>query len=288
VRTLWIALGLSMLVPALARAAGEPKMKLEDLSFEDQADGARHRALRAWMEKRAAAGWSHQPLKAGGNFLTERWCGPKVEAGRCQSGSVVTSEERGTAWMSLETLHYELPKAFGRVVNLGHFPTEGDLALRFYLSEGGKTIVGAGLEATFLRLEKDRVAEQVSVGQRTALRILDSELSVEAKQPWRATLEAMAASPKSLESHAGKMLDALAARVGEALAKGEVQGFDEGEYKGGGVPPRKTPRPLTAAEREREARAAAAEIARRRAFVAKHSAQMHALLKAHVPVELLW
>ena len=261
-------------------------MKLEDLSFE-KGEGEKHRALQAWMEKRAGAGWHHEPLKAGGNFLTERWCGPRVDPGRCESGAVVTSEERGTEWMSLEALHYELPKAFGRVVNLGHFPAAGELALRFYLSEGGKTIVGEGMDATFLRLDKDKVAEQVSVGQRTGLKIIDSELFAESSEPWRATLKAMAASPESLKAHALKMLDALAQRVDGALAKGEVLGFDEGAYKGGGVPPMKTPRPLSAAEKEREAKAAKAEIARRKAFVEKHAAAMHALLKAHVPVELL-
>ncbi|HEY3445960.1 MAG TPA: hypothetical protein VGK67_06315 [Myxococcales bacterium] len=263
-------------------------LKTEDLSFESKAEGERYRALRAWMEKRAAAGWKHEALKAGGNFLTERWCGPKVSADRCASGSVVTSEERGAEWMTLDALHYELPKAFGLVVNLGRFPEKGDLAMRFYLSEGGKTIVGEGMDATFLLLGKDgKVAEQVSVGERAGLRILESELSVSAPDPWRATLKKMAASPKSLETLATKALDALQARVDEAFAKGEVQGFDEGEYKGDGVPPMKTPRPLTAAEKEREAKAAKTEIARRKAFVAKHAKAMHALLVANVPVDLL-
>jgi len=290
--TRWFTLGISLLMPALL-GAQEPKMatktRLQDLQFETKAEGERHRALRAWMEKRAAgAGWKHVPLQVSGNFLAERWCGPKVAQDRCASGSVATSEERGAQWMSLEALHYELPKAFGLVVQVGHIPEKGELAMRFYLSEGGRTVVGEGMEATFLALgEGGKVAESVSVGQRASLRILDAELSVSSPDPWRATLKAMAASPQSLQALATRMLDALQARVDEALAKGEVQGFDEGPYEGHGVPPAKTPRPLTAAEKEREAKAAKAEIARRKALVAKHAKAMHALLEQQVPVGLL-
>ncbi|MGC4122182.1 MAG: hypothetical protein QM765_47900 [Myxococcales bacterium] len=287
-RTLTLALFLLLLSPALARAQ-EPKMALKtsNLQFETKAEGERHQALRAWMEKKAAGGWKHQPLQVAGNFLTERWCGPKVATDVCAAGSVVTNEQRGTEWMTLEALHYELPKAFGLVVNLGHFPEKGDLAVRFYVAEGGKSIVGEAMGATFLVLGKDgKVSEQVTVGERASFQILDTELSASSPDPWRATLKKMAASPKSLETLATQMLDALQARVDEALAKGEVLGFDEGEYKGDGVPPMKTPRPLTAAEKEREAKAAKAEIARRKAFVAKHAKAMHALLVDKVPVDL--
>lgn len=282
-----LTLAFFLLTPALARAQEPTTMKSEDLKFETKAEGERHQALRAWMEKKAK-GWKHKPLAAGGNFLSERWCGPKVPLDRCDSGSVVTGEERGTEWMTLEALHYELPKAFGLVVSLGAFPEKGDLALRFYVSEGGKTIVGEAMDATFLALGKDgKVAETATVGGRASVEIVGSAVSVFSPDPWRTTLKKLAESPKSLEAVATKLFDALQVRVDEALAKGEVQGFDEGKYEGNGIPPTKTPRPLTAAEKEREARAAKAEIARRKAFVERHAKAMHALLVEKVPVELL-
>lgn len=286
------AAALVALAPAATPAKGGKEkpvtaatLRLEDLVFE-KGEGERHRALRAWMVEHAQ-GWRHVPLHVGGNFITERWCAPAVPESRCASGSVVTSEERGAAWMTLETLHYDLPKAFGSVVSIGRFPEKGDLGLRFYRSIGGKTIVGEGLEATFLLLGAEKVEEAVSIGARQGLTVVTTDVAVDAPGGFADVLKRMAASPESLKAHARSMLDALGQRVEDALAKGEVMGFDEGEYKGGGIPPRRTPRPLTAAEITREREAAKKEIARRRTFVERHAAAMQALLVGSVPTDRL-
>lgn len=275
-------------VPGAKEEAMSPEApKLDGLVFAPGA-GERHRALRAWLEARAA-GWRHVPLAVHGNFVTERWCAPSVPAARCQSGAVVTEEGRGTAFAALETLHYpqEWPRVFGLVLSIVRIPEQGELGLRFHLSEDGRTVVGPGMEASFLRLEGERVAERLSLGARAGLRLVETELQVETPGGWRQALKRMAASPESLEEFALFALQALERRVHEALRAGEVQGYDEGEYLGGGVPPERTWRPLTTAEAERERAAALAELARRRAFVQKHARAMHALLRAHVPVEIL-
>jgi len=263
-------------------------MNLDDLSFESKHESERYRALRAWMQKHSP-GWQHVPLeRRGGNFLTERWCGPMVAPDLCARGAVVTSEKRGTAFRSLELLHHQMPKVFGLVVDLGRFPETGEVALRFRVSEGGKTIVNDQMEATFLFFGEDnRLRERVSIGQTMKLRVVDTSLSVVSPDPWRETLKKMAASPQSFQAVATKQLDALQARLDEALAKGEIMGFDQGPYMGGGIPPERTERPLTTEERQAEARAAKAEIDRQKAILVKHAAAMHALLVAEVPVELL-
>jgi len=292
-RRLWTAV-LTLLTSALLVGAAAPKtgktvnppLKRESLVFE-KSEGERHRALQAWMSKRAA-GWHHVPLAVGGNFVRESWCAPTVKPEFCENGSVVTREERGTAWMTLETLHYpkDWPKVFGLVVSIGTFPAKGDLAIRFHLAEDGRSIVGEGMEATFLEIGPSGVSQAVSLGARTGLKALDTDLFVEAPGGDGQALQRLAASPESLRTSSLALLDALAARVNEAFAKGEVLGWDEGEYEGNGIPPTRTPRPLTPAEAQREKKAAHEEIARRKAMIERHFAGMHALLVAEVPVTL--
>lgn len=288
-----VASGMALLVAAAPgkphpkEAADMMTPKLEELVFAKM-EGERFKALHDWMEKRGA-GWRHAPLSMGGNFVKERWCPPSVPQEQCLSGSVVTRESRGTAWMSLETLHYpqEWPKVFGLLVSIAHYPEKGELGLRFHLAEDGRTVVGSGMEATFLVMGPEKIGEGVSIGARMGLKIVETDVSVEAPGGWRSLLEKMAASPESLKTAGLSLLDALEKRAEQALAKGEVQGFDEGKYKGGGVPPMKTYRPLKPEELERESKAVHEEIARRKALIEGHHAAMHQLLRAHVPLALL-
>jgi len=269
----------TLLSPMLARAQTPPKT--EALSFESETQASRHRALRTWILDRASQ-WNHEPRGVHGNFLTERWC-ISPDGGVCSA--VMRSQKRGTTWVSLELLHHKLPQVFGLLLDIAQFPKTGDLALRFAFSEGGKTITNDRMDATFMLLNKDRVDESVQIGQTIGLRIIDTDVSVTSPTPWRETLRKMTSSPKSLEEFATQMLNALQSSVDEKLNKGEIMGFDVGPYKGGGIPPERTARPLTAAEKEREAKAAKTEIDRRKAFVAKYAAAMHAILVAEVPLD---
>ena len=79
----------------------------EGVAFADAAQKARHAALRKWMEAHSK-GFRHQPLRAAGNFLTERWCSPAVAAAACEGGAVVSATARGAADRTLEALRYQL------------------------------------------------------------------------------------------------------------------------------------------------------------------------------------
>ena len=90
-----------------------------------------------------------------------------------------------------------------------------------------------------------------------------------------------------LRRFAGTMLDALDTRVADALARGEVRGFDEGVSPGRGIPPERQPRPLKPDELAKLKATVQQEIARRRAFFEQRAETLHALLIATVPVDLL-
>jgi hypothetical protein len=262
---------------------GAEPLRLETLVFEKSA-GERHRAIRAWMQSRAQ-GWRHLPLQLGGNFLSERWCAPGTAERRCTGGAPV----RGDASMSLETLTYEqeFPKVFGSIVSIRSFPMKSDLALQFYLAIDGRRIAGDSMTADFFVQADDREPDRYTLGAQMHLSLMGTALSVDAPGGWRGALAAMKASPASLRRFAGEMLAALDKRVTDALARGEVSGFDEGASPGRGIPPQRLSRPLKPDELAQLKAAAKQEIARRRAFFEQRAEALHALLIAAVPVDLL-
>ena len=258
-------------------------LRVESLVFE-KAAGERHHAIRRWMQSRAQ-GWRHLPLQLGGNFLAEHWCAPGTAERRCTGGAPA----RGDASMSLETLTYEksFPEVFGSIVSIGSFPAKSELALRFHLAIDGRRIVGDSMTANFFVQADDREPERFTLGAQMSLSLMGTGLSVDAPGGWRGALAAMKASPQSLRRFAGTMLDALDTRVADALARGEVRGFDEGVSPGRGIAPQRQPRPLKPDELAKLKATVQQEIARRRAFFEQRAEPLHALLIATVPVELL-
>lgn len=275
--------------PALGQAT---KPKLDQLRFADVREGRRHRALREWLATRSH-NWRHKPLEIIGNFIEERWCGPTVSEPACEGGAVVNETARGTAWRTISTLHYsqDWPAVFGLHLSLGDVPQRGagDLGVRFFLAENGAGIIGTGMSVSFVLLGADeKVPEVLTLGATQAYQSSTmNELQVEAPGSWQEELRRLTASPASLRETALVRLAALEARVKKAFAVGEIQGYDEGPYKGDGIPPLRLPRPLRPDERAAEEKRAAIELGRRRAFVEKHFAAMHARLSQVVPLDIL-
>jgi hypothetical protein len=263
------------------------EIRFEDLRFTVQAERELHVALRRWIEDHSR-GYRHVPLRQGGNFLSESWC--RAGAGdQASSGcNVDNSQVRGTSWRRIEALHYTLPDAFGLVLDLVDLPATGPVGVHFSIARNGASIVGEGMTVSFLLMGEKDVVDEIHAGATMGIDFPDHQsASVEAPGGWQAELGRLAESPERLRETLRERLVALEKRTLDAIEQGTIQGFVEGPYLGGGIPPVRTRRPLSVAEKAAETRRVQEEIGRRRAFVDRHFGQMHAGLLATVPVSIL-
>ena len=278
-----VPLLLSLLFAA-GTAPGPARMR-----FTRAEDGALHAALRSWMEARSP-GYRHLPPRERGSFFGESWCSPAVVEWKCTGGAVVNDTAPGTAWRSLDTLHYSSswPEVFGVVASIGDFPVGSDLGVAFSLAVHGASIVGDGMSLAFTRRAADGSGERVVAGERYTLVLVDrQEVVLEAPGGWREEFGRLALSPDSLRRTFGSRLDALEKRALASLADGTILGFDDGPYLGRGIPPVRGRRPLREDERVREAAAVRTEIARRRTFVEANAGGIHSLLVGALPIREL-
>lgn len=263
-------------------------MPAETLRWKDPAVRERHAALRAWIEAHSD-GFRRVPLRRLGNFLNERWCGPEANQAACDGGSLVGSTTPGDAWRQLETLFYPADPdlTFGLGVAIGRNPPGPGAGVQLSAWSGGASIVGDHLTVRLLAFDDAGKSEAVELGDRIGLTVVDTPLSVRAPGGGPGELARLAASPASLLATAKERLAALQAEAEAAIADGRVQGFDEGLYEGRGLPPERTPRPLTNQEKVREVAGVRTEIAARVALVERNAEAFHRALVAELPVELL-
>lgn len=273
--------------PARPRAQEAPT-SLTEVRFGTEGERARHAALREWIVARSA-GFHHRPLRTAGNFLGEMWCGPEVPVAACEGGAVVGSVEPGHAWRSLETLFYpDAPRdVFGVCFGAGANPRGPGVAVHVSWDEGGRTVVGDSFALTFVAFAQDGSASTFHLGAEVACDVHQATVSVRPPGGWREEVRRLAASPDAFAATARERHAELRARIEQALSSGEVLGWTEGPYAGGGVPPERTPRPLTDEERTAMRARAMAELDRRVALIDAHGPAFHAALVRDVPVEVL-
>lgn len=286
--TLTLCALLVCCTPGQAQEPEEDAVRRETLRWKDPAVRERHAALRAWIEAHSD-GFRRVPLRRLGNFLNERWCGPGANQAACDGGSLVGSTTAGDAWRQLETLFYpsDPDLTFGLGVAIGRNPAGAGVGVQLSAWSGGASIVGDHLTVRLLAFDDAGKSEAVELGDRIGLTVVDTPLEVRAPGGGPAELARLAASPASLLATAKERFAALGAEAEAAIADGRVQGFDEGRYEGGGLPPERTPRPLTNQEKVREVAAVRSEVARRVALVERHAEAFHRALVAELPIELL-
>lgn len=264
------------------------RLRWVDLTWKDPALKARHAALLRWIEANTD-GWAGLPPRRVGNFITERWTTRGVSPAARDGGAVIGSTAPGDGWRQLETLFYpsEPDTTFGLGVAIGQNPKGAGAGVHFSSWTGGATIVGDHVSIRLLAFDGQGKSDAVDLGDRVGLRCVDTPVEVTAPGGGLAELARLAASPASLLATAKERFAALRAEAEAALADGRVKGFDEGRYEGRGIPPERTPRPLTDAEEAAELAKVRAEVARRVAVVEAHAEAFHRALVATLPLELL-
>lgn len=268
---------------------------LDDLRPADTRTGALLHTLDATW-RAATVGWREVPWERAGNEVTERWCGPAVSAAACQGGSVVNDEKRGDAWRSLTTLHYppRWPEVFGVVVNAGSYPVGSPWGVRAAVSLRGGTISGTSFSGAFVQFDGEKVADRIPFGE-WSYRVTDTTFTVAipaastpggddpAAAAVAAEIERLVASPDSLRETMLARLAALDTEVHRGIAAHEAERLANGTYTGGGVPPVRTPTPLTPEEEAAAAAQATTDIARWQAVVTAQAPALHTLLSACLP-----
>tara|TARA_R110002073_G_scaffold256849_4_gene419503 strand:- start:23576 stop:24655 length:1080 start_codon:yes stop_codon:yes gene_type:complete len=230
--------------------------------------------------------WTAYPRRRFGNFVNVEWCRGQGSNINCGGGN--TRETPGAGWGSLSVLQYERewPQVFGLSFTTGQIPTDNGVAVSFSWSEGGKSVLGESVHATFKEVVAGEVGSKLSLGMAQGFSIGEGEIKSPTKGTRAELYQRLVASPDSLRNEAKAQLDGLEAAVEAALTADTPRKCVYGKYQGGGIPPRCLRKvPLDASEKA-AARASLQEIlTSQRALITKHADAMHAGLVELLPSE---
>ena len=232
-------------------------------------------------------GWKALPFRRLGNFVEARWCSPAVRPPACEGGAVVNDREPGTAWRQLATLAYDAqwPRTFGVVYNAGEVPLEEGWGATAWLGVNGKSVVGDGFGFAIMRVEGGRVRRAISGGG-WAIDVGARHFALSVPDP-RAEALAMVQSPENFGATASMRFNALLAQVRVANAEAKLTVWQEGPYKGGGIPPERLEVAATTVEAAALLAAAVAQLTEDRDTLVAEAAVLHPVLARLLPPRAL-
>ncbi|MCX5797577.1 MAG: hypothetical protein NTY77_18970 [Elusimicrobia bacterium] len=284
------AVWLAALLAGLA-AAGPMDMTspLDALSFADPAHAALLRRVDAAVRGFAAAGWRHHPYARSGAFYKASWCAGQGARDDCQI-TEAAGDARDQHAIALYTLCYgdSFPKTFGFGVQSRWVPPKAGWGVEFYLSLGGRNVVGEGFVLD-LRSYTERwkvPAAVVRLGSVISYRIFETELSRSAQEPPLEDFRLYAASAQALRDRGLAAIAELERKAAHALAAGEARACDYGPHPAG-IPPLCQPRPLTAVEAREAQDEARRHFAEQRRLLSEDYRGMFDALNQAFPIAAL-
>ncbi len=230
--------------------------------------------------------WTAYPRRRFGNFVNIEWCRGEGSHINCAGGN--TRKVPGAGWTSLEVLHHERswPQVFGLSFTLGEIPKQEGIAVAFSWTQGGQSIIGDHISATFQEVQEGRIHSKLSLGMAQGFILGETQIESPTKGTAAQLYKRLIASPESLRAEATTQLDGLQEAVERALASDTPRKCVYGEYQGGGISPKCVKKvPLDASEKA-EARALLEQIlAPQRNLITEHADAMHARLVALLPAK---
>jgi hypothetical protein len=269
-----------------------PVASLDELRFDDPETGRRFRALDACIQEIADNGWRTTGYRLIGNFYTSRWCRGDGARDDCQIASS-TRNNRDQHVIELETFFYpsDYPQVFGLNLAALWVPERDGWGASFYFSEGGGSFHGEGVGINFSLYETGHhePSARVSVIGRLTYGPLETGIRLPPKGlSAREELALYLASPEALRDEGLAQIQALAARVDEALRTHQVTACDRGPYQGDGIEPPCTPRPLTPDEEATELARAEAYFDEQQRLLRENYREMYAALMRAFPLDQCW
>lgn len=244
--------GSSSLTPTPTAETGinADKLKLQDLETKQHFDSL-NQCINTIIDK----SWTAIPFQPYGNFYKSTWCyGSGVTSDCTMAGS--TEDNRDQHILSLYTLTYpqDPATAFGLGIEALWVPIKTGWGAHFSFSENGDNIIGDGWGVKFYKY-------MVSTGQPEATTLLSSYDQYQIQEtlvghsfdlPLRDDLAVYLKSAEAMQARRLEQLQALAQKVKTTIETHQAAICDYGPYQGYGIPPKCTPRLLTAEEETEE------------------------------------
>jgi hypothetical protein len=291
-------LACRVFAPAASMPTAVPPVGVDSLIFSDSQTGEHFRALAACLQAVTAEGWRATGYQLIGNFHRAGWCRGAGARDDCQIAAGV-SNNRDQHVLYLETYFYpsKYPEVFGLGTGSLLVPTEDGWGAAFSFSEGGGGLSGEGVSLGFVRHEagaREPVAAISIIGPFSYKSFQTDlvELGIYAPEILelsnREKLSLALSSPEAMRNMGLQYQQSLAVEVEASLRSADFLACDRAEYKGDGIQPACTPRPLTDGERSGELTRAANYFSNQEAWLREHYLEMYAVLFESFPFERCW
>lgn len=300
-----IAIGFAVLLargPLEAREPTPDAMRFANADLEEV-----YHALRAHFASQAI-GWHHPPLREGGNFITEIWCHPDLDANACESGSSGFADWHSARYFEISVLRYppELD-IFGVTAAASANPTDSDWGAHAYLNltDEGVTVDQTGM--LFRHFDGTSRGNRHTVDGYIKVDVPDLVLSAGDKFSYRVAAKRFELYPVGDLGRKG-MVTELARYLQSPESLGEtyrnrnvmlrdtvLAGIRAGDAftqvvsvpAQNGIPPQYRDVPLTAAEQADWSGQATADLAERIAVIEADAEAIHAVLSTLMPISAL-
>lgn len=300
-----LAIGCALLLSRGPLEAREP-MPI-DLRFANADLEEVYHALRAHFASQAI-GWHHPPISEAGNFITEIWCHPEVDADACESQSGEFADWHGARFFEISVLRY--PPAldvFGLTAAASANPADTAWGTHAYLSltDEGVTVDQFGL--LFRHFDgsnrgnrrtanghievglADRVLSAgTSFGYRVAAKTFDFyPVSMSDRQGMVAELARYLRSAESLRQTYRERNISLRETVLTGIRAGAAYTQVETAPPQNGIPPQYREVPLTTAEQAQWREQATQDLAERITMIDANAEAIHGVLATLIPISAL-
>jgi hypothetical protein len=161
---------------------------------------------------------------------------------------------------------------------------------RVYLATGGKRVVGTGLALDFARYDavSGPPAVALHLGSQVVYPIYATEIRVDAPEKPLALIARSTASAEALRDQGAAILAELRRDSLAALTGNRVRACDRGPYRGDGVEPECTLRPLTPDERRDAQQKLQRYFTATEQLLARAHGAMYEALVAALPAGCAW
>lgn len=266
---------------------------LSKLQFESRLDENRMKQLDGCIGDLTDSSWRSVGYRVIGNFYEKRWCKGAGTREDCQITSS-TAERKDQDIITLNTLFYtvggELPEVFGLGFRVHKIPENAGWGISFSFDENGKTIEGEQFSMIFpyFNSSSEEPQKTVILGSHFGYPVYEKSVGYGSEIPLREDLAKYLSSAESMRDHGLEQLEAHSKRVYDYINSGEAVRCEYGPYKGGGIPPKCTERPLTEGERKESLAKAHEYFSKERSKLTQDYEEIYRELMEAFPFQRCW
>ncbi len=268
-----------------------PTPDVNKLNFQDLETKQHFDSLNQCFNNIIDKSWTAIPYQLNGNFYRSTWCHGSGATSDCRMASS-TEDNLDQHILSLYTLTYpqDLSTAFGIGIEALWVPTKTGWGALFSFSENGDGIIGDYWGVRFKKYPPatNQIESTSALSLYDQYQIQETLVGYSFDLPLRDDLALYLKSAEAMRARRLEQIQALAQKVKTTIETHQATICDLEPYQGNGIPPKCTPRSLTAKEENDELAKAENHFSDQKQVLNENYQDLYATWMKAFPMDQCW